>query len=100
MQQRNNALSKVSNAIKSLFKYHEDFMRYESTRSMYNEYAELLNIFLILIFGNLIGVPSPPLSITLRLLPYAVDELRYFVNKAGRTEDLISDLVDAFNLEI
>jgi hypothetical protein len=77
-----------------------DFTRYEATRSIYTEYSELLNIFYLLLFGSLIGLPAPPSSITLRILPLASNELKYFLNKAGRIDDIISDLFDSFSLEV
>jgi len=77
-----------------------DFTRYEATRSIYTEYSELLNIFYLLLFGSLIGLPAPPSSITLRILLLASNELKYFLNKAGRIDDIISDLFDSFSLEV
>ncbi|MGC8689309.1 MAG: hypothetical protein ACP5UG_04610 [Thermoplasmata archaeon] len=69
-------------------------------QSMENEYSQLLNVFLLLLFGNLVGLPSPPSSITLRILPLELEEVRYLIVRSGRSGDALGDLVDAFNVEI
>ncbi len=99
MQLRRN-LSSIVNTLVTMIKLLPDFTRYEATRSIYTEYSELLNIFYLLLFGSLIGLPAPPSSITLRILPLASNELKYFLSKAGRIDDIISDLFDSFSLEV
>jgi len=99
LQLRRN-LSSIVNTLVTMIKLLPDFTRYEATRSIYTEYSELLNIFYLLLFGSLIGLPAPPSSITLRILLLASNELKYFLNKAGRIDDIISDLFDSFSLEV
>ena len=64
------------------------------------ECTEYEHVFLLLLFGSLVGVPSPPLTLTLRLLPYIVDELKVLEQRSRRVHDMIADLVSSLGLEL
>ncbi|RLE56067.1 MAG: hypothetical protein DRJ40_06575 [Thermoprotei archaeon] len=64
------------------------------------ECSEYEHVFLLLLFGSLIGIPSPPLTLTLRLLPHIVDELRVLEQRSRRASDMIADLVSSLGLEL
>ena len=64
------------------------------------EYIEYENLFLLLLFGSFVGLPSPPLTLTLRLLPHLVEELRILEDRSRRSRDMISDLVSSLGLEL
>ncbi|MGB9784756.1 MAG: hypothetical protein ACP5LZ_04625 [Fervidicoccaceae archaeon] len=56
-------------------------------------------VFLLLVFGGYVGMPSPPTSISLRILPLAINELKFLENKSRRVGDAIGDMLDAINFE-
>jgi len=95
---------KTKQRLKYYFKsfkfFSSEYMKMNAVQSMENEYSQLLNVFLLLLFGNFIGLPSPPSSITLRILPLEINEMKYFYSKSARAGDALGDLFDAFNVEI
>ncbi|MGB9635432.1 MAG: hypothetical protein ACPL0A_03050 [Candidatus Micrarchaeia archaeon] len=91
---------RVKKILKFFSHFSTEYMKMNALQSMENEYSQLLNVFLLLLFGNLVGLPSPPSSITLRILPLELEEVRYLIVRSGRSGDALGDLVDAFNVEI
>jgi len=91
---------RVKSFLKFFSYFSSEYMKMNAVQSMENEYAQFLNVFLLLLFGNMIGLPSPPSSVTLRILPLELEEMKYFQMRSARTGDALGDLFDAFNVEI
>lgn len=91
---------RVKSFLKFFSYFSSEYMKMNAVQSMENEYAQFLNVFLLLLFGNMIGLPSPPSSGTLRILPLELEEMKYFQMRSARTGDALGDLFDAFNVEI
>lgn len=91
---------RVKSFLKFFSYFSSEYMKMNAVQSMENEYSQFLNVFLLLLFGNMIGLPSPPSSVTLRILPLELEEMKYFQMRSARTGDALGDLFDAFNVEI
>jgi hypothetical protein len=62
------------------------------------ELAELQNIFGIIVIGAFVGMASPPMQISLDLLPYMDEELLIVMNKISTANTPISELVSILDV--
>jgi hypothetical protein len=56
------------------------------------EEKELRNIFALLVVGSFTGIPSPPVHITMELLPEMEDDLRIMLNRIQTAHDPLGEL--------
>ena len=56
------------------------------------EARELENVFVLILMGSFMGMPSPPSSLSIELLPYMEHELRILNRKAERSSDALADV--------
>ncbi len=73
--------------------------RHQAVHTIEYELEELENIFAILVLGMFIGIPSPPVQITLELLPDMERELKLMLAKIGTAHDPLGDLFSVLGIE-
>ena len=66
---------------------------YEMVRDLYKERAHLEHLFILIVFGDLLGIPILPPYYTLRLLPYVAPNITGWKRSMLRELDL-TDLCD------
>ena len=66
---------------------------YEMVRDLHKERAHLEHLFILIVFGDFLGVPILPPYYTLRLLPYVVPQIHGWQRSMLRERDL-TDLCD------
>jgi hypothetical protein len=66
---------------------------YEMTRDLNKERGHLERIFILITFGDLLGIPVLPPYYTLRLLPFVVPHINAWKHSLLRERDL-TDLCD------
>ena len=66
---------------------------YEMVRDLHKERANLERLFVLVMFGDLLGVPVLPPYYTLRLLPYVMPNITGWRHTMLRERDL-TDLCD------
>jgi hypothetical protein len=66
---------------------------YEMVRDLHKERASLERLFVLVVFGDLLGIPVLPPYYTLRLLPYVMPNLTGWKRTILRERDL-TDLCD------
>jgi hypothetical protein len=66
---------------------------YEMVRDLRKERSHLEHMFILVVFGDLLGVPILPPYYTLRLLPYVVPEIAGWRRSMLRERDF-TDLCD------
>lgn len=67
---------------------------YEMVRDLYKERSHLEHMFILIVFGDILGIPILPPYYTLRLLPYVVPSIAGWKRSLLRERDL-TDLCDA-----
>jgi len=67
---------------------------YEMVRDLHKERSHLEHMFILIVFGDILGVPILPPYYTLRLLPYVVPSMAGWKRSMLRERDL-TDLCDA-----
>ena len=66
---------------------------YEMVRDLRKERGQLEHLFILVVFGDMLGVPVLPPYYTLRLLPYVVPHMAGWRRSMSRERDL-TDLCD------
>ncbi len=65
----------------------------KATQLLAFEVMELENIFALLLFGSFIGMPSPPVHITMQLLPLMEKELLLMFSRINVAHDGLAEVV-------
>jgi len=84
-------LSELFDAVVSLFKG-------RSVEYIEVELRELENVFALIVLGSFIGLPSPPSTISLRLLPYMGRELLVMSRISERLDDMLGEMAGLFDI--
>lgn len=62
------------------------------------ELGEMENMFGLIVLGSFIGLPSPPMNLTLDLMPEMEKHFILMLNKVDTAESPMSDLLSAFDV--
>ena len=95
---KNKFLKNFAEKIKNGWKEYNAAAQDMAVDSLEYEYGELENIFGLLVLGSFIGFPSPPMQITLDLLPEMEKHFKIMLNKVDTAESPLSDLLSAFDV--
>ena len=66
---------------------------YDMVRDLHKERSQLEHLFILIVFGDFLGVPILPPYYTLRLLPYVVPSIAGWRYSMSREKDL-TDMCD------
>ena len=91
-----NALkSKIAAALRAA----DEVMRAKAVGTIEYEVGELENIFAILVLGAFIGIPSPPIHITMALLPEMEKDFEIMLEKVSTAHDPLGDLFSVLDID-
>ena len=76
----------------------EGIFRGKSIEYVGYEERELENVFALLVLGSFVGLPSPPTTISLRLLPHMGRELVIMASVSRRLDDMLGELAGLFEI--
>lgn len=62
------------------------------------EERELENVFSLLLMASFIGIPSPPTTLVIRLLPHMAREIIVMQSKSRRLDDLLGEVAGMFEI--
>jgi hypothetical protein len=79
--------------IRLFFKDLQTINRNKATELLEFEVLELQNIFALLMFGSFIGMPAPPVHITLQLLPLMDKEVKIMLRRINVAHDALAEVV-------
>jgi hypothetical protein len=85
--------------IVSAFRVADEVLRSKAVETIEYEVGELDNIFAILVLGAFIGIPSPPIHITMALLPEMGKELEIMLEKVSTAHDPLGDLFSVLDID-
>jgi hypothetical protein len=86
---------KIRSAISTL----EAINRERAVETLEWEVGEMENIFSLLVLGSFVGIPAPPVQVTLELLPFMEREVVIMTNKVCTSSDPLAEVcsvLDAF----
>lgn len=73
--------------------------RIKATDMLIFEVNEMENLFTIMLFGSLMGLPAPPAAIAIELLPYMENELRLMISRADFSRDALASIMDILHVD-
>jgi hypothetical protein len=88
----NAILKSIIDKIVAFWKIGEEVARGKAVGTIEHEVEELENIFGILVLGSFVGMPSPPMQISLDLMPFMEKELILMMQKVDTAHEPISQL--------
>lgn len=91
-------IDKILRSIKKKWQLYEEVTRETAVESIEFELGEMENIFSLLVLGSFIGLPAPPMQITLDLLPEMEAHLDIMLNKVDMANEPISNLFSVFEV--
>jgi hypothetical protein len=89
------ALSKVRGFFSIMNRAHRD----NAVELTEFEARELENVFVLILMGSFMGMPSPPSSLSIELLPYMEHELRVLNRKAERSSDALAEVSSILDID-
>ena len=92
-------LDNIKRKITTTFKTTDAVMRSRAVETIEYELEELDNIFGTLVLGAFIGIPSPPIHITMDLLPLMARELNLMLEKVSTAHDPLGDLFSVLEID-
>jgi hypothetical protein len=84
--------------IKELWNNYNSLNKSQATDMLEYELSELENVFSLLVLGIFTGLPSPPLQISLDLLPDMEIQLIHMLNKVESASNPLSDLSSTLDI--
>jgi hypothetical protein len=91
-------LVRIKEMIAEIWKVGDKVGRSKAVEAVESEVEEMENIFGILVLGSFVGMPSPPMQISLDLMPYMEKELILMMEKVDTANEPISQLFSIFNI--
>ena len=92
-------LNSIKGKIASAFQVADEVMRSRAVDTIEHEVEELDNIFAILVLGAFIGIPSPPIHITMELLPQMENEFEIMLEKVSTAHDPLGELFSVLDID-
>ncbi len=79
--------------VRAFFQDVQIINRNKATELLEFEVLELRNIFALLLFGSFVGMPAPPVHITLQLLPLMEKEVQVMLRRINVAHDALAEVV-------
>lgn len=92
-------IADIKHKIANVWKTTDAVMRGRAVEAAEYEVDELDHIFGILVLGTFIGIPAPPIHITMSLLPLMEDELALMLEKVTTAHDPLGDLFSVLEID-
>ncbi len=93
-----DAVDRFKRGFLSIWETADQVAREKAVNALEAELGELENIFGILVQGAFIGIPSPPMQISLDLLPLMEKEIILMIEKIDTANEPLSHLFSVFDI--
>mgnify|MGYP001164388847 CR=1 FL=1 len=91
-------LISLKNKVTEFLKISDAVARSKAVGTIETEVEEMENIFGVLVLGSFIGMPSPPMQISLDLMPFMEKELILMLEKVDTANAPISQLFSVLDI--
>ncbi len=88
----------IKDKLLKIWKSYDAMTRSSVVDKIEYELGEMENIFGLIVLGSFIGLPSPPMQITLDLLPEMEEHFVLMLNKIDTAESPLSDLLSTLDV--
>ena len=92
-------MTKIIAWLRSLWTSADAVMRAKAVETVEYEIDELDNIFGVLVLGAFLGIPSPPVHVSMALLPLMTDELDLVLDRILTAHDPLGDLFSVLSID-
>ncbi len=89
----------IYNKLSKKLKLADEIARSKSVDIIESEIVQLEYIFSVLAFGSFVGIPSPPMQITLELLPLSEDSIQLLISRINTSNEPLSELASIFRVD-
>ena len=91
-------IKSITDRVISIWKISDEVARSKAVETIESELEELENIFGVLVMGSFIGMPSPPMQISLDLMPLMEKELILMMEKVDMANEPIAQLFSILDI--
>ncbi|NJE31420.1 hypothetical protein E3E38_10235 [Thermococcus sp. 18S1] len=84
--------------VKAFLKGFFGAFKQSSTEYLEFELRELENVFALTLMGAFVGIPSPPTTLVIRILPHMTRELYIMQRRAVDMDDVLGELAGMFEI--
>jgi len=92
-------LKRIQCKIKKACQIGDEIGRSKAVETIESELEEMENIFGVLVLGSFVGMPSPPMQISLDLMPHMEKELILMMQKVDTASEPIAQLFSVFDID-
>jgi len=89
----------LKNRLVRLWRTADEVAREKAVETVSHEVTELENIFALLVLGMFVGIPSPPIQITLDLMPDMEREFDLMCSKVTTAHDPLGELFSVLDID-
>lgn len=89
----------IKEKIVAIFKVMDEVMRGKAVNAIEYEAGEIDHIFTLLVLGMFVGIPSPPIHISMELLPHMEKEFKGMIEKVTTAHDPLGDLFSVLEID-
>ena len=98
MLELRSLLKTLKDRIREIWSVADGVARGKAVETVEYEAKELDHIFGILVLGSFIGLPSPPMQISLDLMPFMEQELMLMMEKVDVAHEPLSELFSTLDI--
>ena len=95
----NTIIRAMKDKIVGAWKIADLVLRGKAVDTIEFELEELDHVFGLLVLGSYVGMPSPPMQISLDLMPFMEKELILMMKKVDTANEPISDLFSVLDID-
>jgi hypothetical protein len=92
-------VKKVIEDIRAFLKGFGGAFKHQSTEYIEFEERELENVFALILMGSFVGIPSPPTTLVIRLMPHMVREMHVMQRRATDMDDIFGEIAGMFDID-
>jgi len=94
----NQFIKSITDRVISIWKITDEVARGKAVETIEVELEEMENVFGVLVLGSFIGMPSPPMQISLDLMPFMEKELILMMEKVDTANEPIAQLFSILDI--
>ena len=91
-------MARILENVKYFIKGFISAFKQQSTEYLEFEERELENVFALLLMGAFVGIPSPPTTLVMRLMPHMVREIYVMQQRAVNMDDIFGEMAALFEI--
>jgi hypothetical protein len=92
-------LSFLFKRLRRLYRITDAVFRDRACDTVEHELEELEHIFALLVLGSFVGIPSPPIQITMEMMPVMEREFALMLDKVTTAHDPLGELFSVFSID-